>query len=489
MSRLRRLPITIAVPALVALLLIGISTIISERVMSRLVESQERQVSDLSEAFLDGLSSSLVPYVLREDIWEVYDTLDRARALYRSVRPIETVVVGVDGRVIAASDPANTPSLAPLPDELAAPLASNTFVMDAGAGRAFVRRSLDYQGAPVGTIYAVLDIQPLLDERTEVVATLLVTNVMLTFLFAAGGYLAVRRMVVPMRVLTQHLNIGVGERAKPIPTSALPSGGTEARQLFDAYNALVEAEREREALAMKLAEEERLGSLGRLASGMAHEINNPLGGLFNALDTLKRHGDTASVRSTAVSLLGRGLSGIKDVVDAALHTYRPDGKKRPFGPDDMEDLRLLIRPEIKRRALKLVWESDLARPVEIANAPLRQAVLNLLLNACAATPEYGVVALRAEACDGWLKIAVSDSGEGMPAAGREILSTPAAPAPIGSGSGLGLWMVRRTVSEMNGLISIETSSYGGSYVRLEIPCPVANAFAGTAYEEPIHGAA
>ena len=47
---------------------------------------------------------------------------------------------------------------------------------------------------------------------------------------------------------------------------------------------------------------------------MAHEVNNPLGGLFNALDTLRRHGDDASVREATLSLLERGLTHIRNVV-------------------------------------------------------------------------------------------------------------------------------------------------------------------------------
>ena len=55
---------------------------------------------------------------------------------------------------------------------------------------------------------------------------------------------------------------------------------------------------------------------------MAHEINNPLGGLFNAIDTLKKHGDKSLVRTQSLSLIERGLFGIREVVQAALATYR-----------------------------------------------------------------------------------------------------------------------------------------------------------------------
>ena len=52
---------------------------------------------------------------------------------------------------------------------------------------------------------------------------------------------------------------------------------------------------EREALTARLAAQEKLAVLGKLASVMAHEVNNPLGGIFNALDTLRRHGEDPSV--------------------------------------------------------------------------------------------------------------------------------------------------------------------------------------------------
>ena len=132
----------------------------------------------------------------------------------------------------------------------------------------------------------------------------------------------------PIRVLTRHLQAGAEHQVSPIPDATVEGAPAEFRTLFGAFNEMAAAVRDRETLSRQLAEEERLASLGRLASGMAHEINNPLGGLFNALDTLKEHGERRDVRRRTIDLIERGLKGIRDVVRTALVTYRTDRDAR-----------------------------------------------------------------------------------------------------------------------------------------------------------------
>ena len=142
---------------------------------------------------------------------------------------------------------------------------------------------------------------------------------------------------------------------------------------------------EHEELASHLANQEKYAVLGKLASGMAHEVNNPLGGLFNALDTLRRHGDDAKVREATLNLLERGLTHIRNVVGSTLVMYRRGVADNSLRPVDIDDLRLLIEPEASRKRLQIAWVNDLHGVSPVAVESVRQVILNLLINACAAT--------------------------------------------------------------------------------------------------------
>lgn len=219
----------------------------------------------------------------------------------------------------------------------------------------------------------------------------------------------------------------------------------------------------------RLADEERLGSLGRLASGVAHEINNPLGGLFNALDTLKVHGEKPQVRKGAIDLLDRGLRGIRDVVRSALAAYRPDREKRDLQAADVDDLRLLVGPEVRRKRIDLTWENELPPELAIIAFPVRQVVLNILLNACRAVSDGGSVALSAQVSAGDLAIVVEDSGPGLPDHIAVFLAEGGSPAPIAAETGLGLWVAKRMAAELMGTLTAGRSSLGGACMRLTIP--------------------
>ena len=70
-------------PLIVTLFMMAVSTFTSERVLSRLIETQTRQIQALADVYLDGLALALVDSMVREDVWQVFDVLDRSQAAAR----------------------------------------------------------------------------------------------------------------------------------------------------------------------------------------------------------------------------------------------------------------------------------------------------------------------------------------------------------------------------------------------------------------------
>jgi signal transduction histidine kinase len=409
--------------------------------------------------------------VLRDDIWEVFDQLDRTRHDYEGVSALSTIVASKDGVILAASEPRRFRSQEMVPTALTARFAGGRdLVLAEDEGHAFARRALAYQERPIGWIFAEIDIHGLLAERREVLVALIATNAGLALIFAGLGYVAIRRMVRPIDVLAEHLERGRDGQIEPIPEASIGSGDSEFGRLFRRYNALVESLNQREQLAARLAEEERMASLGRLASGVAHEINNPLGGMLNAIDTIEHHDSDPVVRRRSLEILKRGLVGIRDVVRATLVTYKSSEADRPLRPSDLDDLRFLVRQEVSRRGLVLIWRNELPDEFAVPAGPVRQAVLNLLLNACAASPAGNDVVFEARTTGDGLRVCVCDRGSGLPPEVARILEANGSDmAPPAEGRGLGAWMVNRLVRELGGAVRAIRPPHGGSRIEISIP--------------------
>lgn len=465
----RQWPVTLKVPLAVAALMVLVGLALSERVLSRLGETQERQLRALAQTYLDSLSSAVAPAILRDDVWEVYDAIMRAQDLNKSLHPLSAVITDAEGLVIAASDPRRFPVGVRLPSDLAPLGAGRDFSFEAGAQSATATHVLSYPGRIVGIIHATFDTSNLALERRDVVLALVATNGMVTLLLAVAGWLLVARMMAPLRTLSRYLGAASEGRATLVPPEAVARNGAEFARLFAAYNALVRSMYEREDLARQLADEHRLGSLGRLTSALAHEINNPLGGLFNALATLKTHGHQAAVRKSSLGLLERGLVGIRDVVRTTLALYRPDQAPRPLAMADFEDLRLLVAPAARRKGVDLRFSGSVDASLPLPSTPVRQAVLNLLLNAVSAAPPGSEVAVDALLGPTALHVVVSDHGSGLPEPAGRLLAAGGETGGPPWGGGLGLWTTRRILDDLGASAEVERPETGGTRIRLLFP--------------------
>ncbi len=449
-KRLSRLPLSLRVPLIASALMVLVGVVASQQVLSALSAVQEARLQELARLHVDGLSVALGPSVLRRDVWEVFDTLDRAVAAGSGQRMVLTVVADENGRVIAASDPLRAPV-----DSDVGPLADGALAIDAirlsgGADHIRVAADLDYQGRRVGRIISELNVSDLVAERWTAGLYLLAGNAAMTLALAVGGYLAMRRMLEPVARLAGHMGRMEGS-LEPIAAADLPKGDSELAQLIHTYNAMTEAVRARAEAERRLAERERFVSLGRLSSSLAHEINNPLGGLLNATDTIRTYADRPEVVRDAADLLDRGLRHLRDVARATLEQNRIDRSGQPLRREDFDDLRLLFGPEVARLSQKLDWSVDApTEALEVHSAAaVRQIVLNLLLNAAAAAGTAGTVGLKVRATENGLDLEITDSGPGLNRAALQRLMTD---DPVQPGGGVGLRLVRDLVRQAGGRV-------------------------------------
>lgn len=466
MDTIRRIPLSLRVPLLTAGLMILVGIIASQQVLSTLGQVQDARIRELANLQVEALSVALGPHVLRGDIWEIYDTLERAAGETEGRRMIFTAVADENGRVLAASDPGRAPIDSPINALTEGAQTPQTLSVTSDATRVRLLAPLLYQGRAVGQLMTELDVTDLVAERSRAGRLLLVGNALAIGVLSILGYLAMRRMLMPIAWLVHRMR-ETADTPEPIPESDLPLGDTEMTRLVRTYNAMARAVEAKAETERRLAERERFVSLGRLSTSLAHEINNPLGGLLNAADTIRQYSERPEVVKQSADILTRGLNHLRDVAQATLDQNRLDRSSAPLTLEDFEDLRLLIRPEISRQEQKLNWRVSASGEAlsSFASAPLRQISLNLLLNASAAAGTRGEVSLLVSEKPDDLCLSIGDSGDGLSDASRARLLSD---APVPLGGGVGLRLVHDLVKELNGSINSERKE-GMTFVDVTVP--------------------
>jgi signal transduction histidine kinase len=235
---------------------------------------------------------------------------------------------------------------------------------------------------------------------------------------------------------------------------------------------------ERRRMQEQLLLSDRLASLGLLAAGVAHEINNPLASLLMNLDLALNPSQGRQVHPEDEQVLRGAFEcavHIRDIVRDIKIFARPDTERH--GPTDLHQvLDSVLRMAWHQAAHKarLVKDYQGSAPVQGSEARLAQVFLNLVINAAQALPEGQRernvirVATRPEGADA-VQVEIHDTGPGIPPELQERIFEPFfTTKPADVGTGLGLSICRRIVTELGGRMGVKSQPGQGSmfWVRL-----------------------
>jgi signal transduction histidine kinase len=226
-----------------------------------------------------------------------------------------------------------------------------------------------------------------------------------------------------------------------------------------------------------MAEEETPELIETLAAGVAHEIRNPLNSVQINLSILQQElsqlvpDRQAHVFGVLAKIAGE-IKRLDDFVSEFLRFARPPRLRMEWLPlrPLFADLIAFMTPECSKKGVSLELELGGPDSAWVDGFQLKQAVLNLVLNALQATPAGGHVVVRTAGGAGGLEVRVVDDGEGMSAETREKALRPFFTTRE-EGTGLGLPLVRRVVEQHKGSLAIEGTPGGGTTVTLRFPAP------------------
>lgn len=226
----------------------------------------------------------------------------------------------------------------------------------------------------------------------------------------------------------------------------------------------------------ELVRHERLAALGELAAVMAHEVRNPLGVIFNSLATLKRLTRPTGDAEMLLNMVGEEADRLNRIVADLLDFARPyELVKKPIaiepfiaGAVDAATQTLQASVPVK---VVTSFEKELP-PFPVDAHLMRQALINLVVNAAQAMPRGGLVTVTARVeragAFPWLVIEVCDEGLGLSARATEKIFQPFFTTKA-TGTGLGLAVVKRIVESHGGEVSARANPVRGTTFVVRLP--------------------
>jgi signal transduction histidine kinase len=467
--------LAVKLPVIVCLVVVGVASVIGGGVVSKQRLELHEALSDQALLLAKWVAGGVAEPLLRNDVWSAYRILRQVAVEGAGPQGhlLTAMVLDPEGNVVAHLHPGDNPVGLPLPvrdhreaESLTLALAARTpAVMQDPLGE-FVEAAVPVFSATkrLGVVRVRLSTEQLSKATAEATQVVLALAFGLALAGSLVGIWLSLRAVRPLHDLAD----AMARLGNDDPGPWRRDKGDEIARLGEAFRRMASEVAEKQQLERDLAQSEKAAALGRIAAGVAHEVNNPLAGILNCISTIKDHPEQPGLVDRYLPVIERGLLRIRGIVQDLLVEQRAENADEIDGGACLDEVRELIMAEAEGRGIALNWDNQVPNEVRFNRPRLQQALLNLCRNAMQAMPDGGRLRFQAVAGDGQLRVEIEDTGVGIAAENLPRLFDPFFSLTTG-GTGLGLWITLRLIQSMSGIIEVRSEPGQGSTFRIEIP--------------------
>lgn len=343
-----------------------------------------------------------------------------------------------------------------------------------------VNQPFIFSGKSWGAAIIGFDAQPIRDEISSVFFLLLFATITITVIVLVIPFYAIKRMTSSLENLVHEM-----DRIDFVSdvNISLPNHDDEIGFLYHHFRLFKErldiSKRDLERAQKQIYQAEKLASIGRLASGVAHQVNNPLNGIKSCLYAIKQQPANAVQNKEYLDLINEGIDNIETVVKKLLGFARQQSASENH--IDINDAIVKVTNffEIRLKEKNIDIKLDLAEglgEVKIDYHLFQEVIMNLLLNSYDAIDRNGQIIISSgKEDDKHIYIEMKDTGCGINSEDLKKIFDPFfTTKEVGTGTGLGLSVCLGIIESHEGRIEVHSSEVNGTTFKIILPNVNAN---------------